>query len=527
MYLIDHQTIQVRIDHERSVLSGVWEAEFSRDPKTQSTVKTIDAYFIKANISAITIDGHPVTQYQYGDIDGMSAADCEKYDIQLLSIPIPSDSGNREKFTLRVAYSDDHFYGEAINPEDDKPFSLGQITANGAFSSHLYYYPYLPYEGRSADLFISSNLPNASAVSSGSLIGAIDEGSGFHCFHFRTNRGSGMLSYPFSIATYNAISVDTHGTTLEILYFPGDDIYAKQRLPVAERIFELYTDIFGSYPFPRLSIVEISPSEGNIALAAQSVVMMSQAVWFGVDLNLDNLGLDNAPLLALADEINHQWNAYKVNSPNFLAEGISRYVDSLVAESLGGPTVLTEHMKSTLQTYFWLIKERGIADKPIDDPDVYPALYFIKGALALNMLRAKYGYDVFKKAMRRYFSTYDGKVTTIDDFRSAFEAETNDGLDWFFDQWYHRAGWPRIEWTWASQKTPAGWRVTVNMRQAQDIPFKLAAVPVVIHSANSTTTMKCDISGGQPQSFSWQVGSPPESVELDPDSWILMEAIKR
>src|SRR5512136_1362102 len=107
--------------------------------------------------------------------------------------------------------------------------------------------------------------------------------------------------------------------------------------------------------------------------------MLSKRVWFGEPLVESDLSLMNRPLLVLADETAHQWNAYKVATPNYLAEGISRYTDSLYFGHRGGEGVLGAHMALTRRQYFGLLKT-GAADVAISDPSVTPALYFIKGA---------------------------------------------------------------------------------------------------------------------------------------------------
>lgn len=512
---IEHYSVKVRIDHKRASLAG--DCEIQLRP---GQARSVSFAIIDGTIERVEVNQQPAV-YEYQDIPGLTPEQTREYDIRVLSIELPQTP---ERVTVRVVYRDEHFYGTQMNPEDNTPFSNGQITAHNAFSSHLYYYPYLDHTGQSGDIYISTNLPGATAISSGELMGVQQEANGYQTFHFHSQHGPGTLPYPFAIAAYETLeALASDGKTrLQVLSYPEDQAAAAEKLEVMKDIFAVYHNWFGEYPFAKLAVVETKLLEGSIGLAAQSVVMLSQNVYFAGRLHPQNVSLNNSLLTVLADEMNHQWNAYKVMSPNYLAEGISRYVDALYLEHLK-PASMLESSRQTQQAYFYLIEKADVPDLPISDPEVYPALYFIKGAAILHMLRGMLGEEAFRQGMQDYFSRYTHQVTSLDDFRHSFEAASRQDLKWFFEQWYQQTGWPKLKLNW----TYAQGRLRLQITQTQAIPFRLDQVPLQLHFKQGQSQLRrIDIQAEAQQTLEFSLDSEPSQVRLDPEGWTLKQVVE-
>jgi aminopeptidase N len=306
-------------------------------------------------------------------------------------------------------------------------------------------------------------------------------------------------------------------TKIEIYFLPQDEKFARQKMAILQDVFSFYLEVFGSYPFPKLAVVETDLLEGNIGLAAQSVVMLSKRVWFAEPLDAADLSLANRPLLVLADETAHQWNAYKVATPNYLAEGISQYTDSLYLGHRGGEGVLGAHMARLRRGYFGLLK-LGTADVAISDPSVRPDLFFIKGALALDMLRTLLGQAKFLDGMRTYFTRNADQVTDLRTFCTAFERAAGIELWWFFDQWYNRGGHPKLTLSWNADSKGGTPMVAIRLRQEQiGEPYRLS-LPLEVKGSEKDSVFRTTIElSGKEQSFQVRVPFEPKNVDLDPE----------
>jgi aminopeptidase N len=80
-------------------------------------------------------------------------------------------------------------------------------------------------------------------------------------------------------------------------------------------------------------------------------------------------------------------------------------------------------------------------DHYIEVNNFYTATVYNKGAEIIRMVKTLLGTEAFKKAMDFYFSRYDGKAVTTEDFIQAMEDSS--GVDLFqFKLWYSQAGTP-------------------------------------------------------------------------------------
>lgn len=376
---------------------------------------------------------------------------------------------------LEYAYDRDSLVGYAPNPTTHDNLHLGQLRKEFIFSSHLYYYPMMFSGPEKAELSITA--PQGwKGVSSGRLT-SVTQGDDGSTFHYHAGNSSGRLPYPLAIYPYEELAFTYDGRVpVTIYHAKADSAYAKQKADlIREKILPFLENLMGSYPFEHLRVVEVFPWEGNTGLAARGLVMLSEKVWFAADIGED---LSVKPAIVLVDEIAHQWNFYRVQLPNFLAEGVSQYTDALFVEKEQGKEAfeqkLAEYTKGCagyvkLLTELHKLHVEGLSSEdaakrlkltgaqiaplwpyakrgnvPITDPQVFPPFYFLRGVMALQALREKLGDAAFFNAFRSLFSAKPMDAAwTLADFREHFEKETGSELKPFFSLWYESAELPK------------------------------------------------------------------------------------
>jgi len=89
-------------------------------------------------------------------------------------------------------------------------------------------------------------------------------------------------------------------------------------------------------------------------------------------------------------------------------------------------------------TPYWPYASAG--EVAISDPRIFPTLYFIKGALALDALRTQLGDAQFFAGFRKVFATGTTEPVTLDYFRQCFESIHGASLADFFQLWYNTPG---------------------------------------------------------------------------------------
>lgn len=70
---------------------------------------------------------------------------------------------------------------------------------------------------------------------------------------------------------------------------------------------------------------------------------------------------------------------------------------------------------------------------------------YLHGASVLHTLRHELGDSLWLIAIRHFTSAYGGSAASTRDFQASVQQATGRDLDWFFDQWFFRAGHPVFE----------------------------------------------------------------------------------
>ncbi|MBD24845.1 MAG: aminopeptidase N [Candidatus Marinimicrobia bacterium] len=83
-------------------------------------------------------------------------------------------------------------------------------------------------------------------------------------------------------------------------------------------------------------------------------------------------------------------------------------------------------------------------DRYIEINNFYTATVYQKGAEVIRMMQTIVGKDTFRRGIELYFSRYDGKAATCDDFIASMEETAEIDLSQF-KLWYSQAGTPHIK----------------------------------------------------------------------------------
>ncbi|MCZ6688323.1 MAG: M1 family aminopeptidase [Planctomycetota bacterium] len=326
---------------------------------------------------------------------------------------------------------------------------LGQVREYSSFSSHVYYYP-VDRDNR-APATISILVPKGyTAVGPGRLLRTEKRERTVNFVWETSFSGPKQLPYGWTVAKYGSLEGKSNsGTPVRIYHLLGSSDHGREILRVAVDVVDFYEATFGAFPFEGISIAQVTPEEGIAGVSLPSLVLLSSLIFEG-ETSYDKLAksLESAiGAVLVADEISHQYNFYSVAFPNALAEGLAQYTDTLFAEHVAGIDVLPVHVEQYRQIYLGSISTE--ADAPImaeeaTESGAYMGIVFSKGAFVVHMLRRLVGDEEFFAGLKKTFTDLRGKKSSLDDFRAAFESVSGKDLKWFFDQWYHRAGYPRL-----------------------------------------------------------------------------------
>lgn len=209
--------------------------------------------------------------------------------------------------------------------------------------------------------------------------------------------------------SYQAISITTADITITSYYFRGNETPSGAVLDAATRAINTFSDIFGTYPHPSLSIVESPFFDG---MEYDGLFFLSQDYYKTYDGKL----LSNLVDLAV-HETAHQWWFGQVGNDQamepWLDEALATYSEELFYEK-NIPNI----------SAWWVFRVESFSPSGWVDTDIYNGINFrtyanavyLRGAQFLEALRKIIGDEAFFAFLKDYSVTMSGKISTSKDF---------------------------------------------------------------------------------------------------------------
>jgi hypothetical protein len=233
------------------------------------------------------------------------------------------------------------------------------------------------------------------------------------------------------------------GVTLRTFFYAREAALAEAYLTESERILDVFSDRFGAYPYPSLSLAEVQDFYYG-GLSARTLVLLEK------DWQADPVRRAAARDL-LAHEIAHQWWGEIIpisgKADWFLWEGLASYSEALYAEVGEGPAGLQRVMALKSDSYAraargqWSLRQ--VNPRAADWQDAY---IYDKGAWLFHSLRFLLGDESFFKLLRDYVDRFAGRQPGVADLAGLIaEAAPGDPyLAAFTDWWVEHAADPDL-----------------------------------------------------------------------------------
>ena len=374
-----------------------------------------------------------------------------------------------------------------------------------------------PYDKATSE-FIVTAPAKYQVVSNGLLQEQVDLGDGRRATHWKQSVPIPVWLDQIGVAQFASRHIGrAAGVPLQTWLFPQDGAagIATLEYPMRQAI-EFFHEHVGPYPFEKLAGVEAAGMSGGMEVAS--------AIFYG------ERSITGAPAFPLvAHETAHQWFGDSVTESDWddvwLSEGFATYFALLAAEHYDGRDAFVAGLKSSRSRIFTAEKRLPgtavVQDKPwkgIPNQIVYQ-----KGGWFLHMLRGQVGTDKFWAGIREYYRRYRDANASTADFERVMEAVSGADLHWFFRQWLYRAGSPALDAAW--RYNPQAKKVELEIAQTQaGEPYRL---PMDVALADGTSALpkiaRIEMTDRR-QRFELDAAREPASIELDPHTWVLIDA---
>ena len=154
----------------------------------------------------------------------------------------------------------------------------------------------------------------------------------------------------------------------------------------------------------------------------------------------------------IAHELFHQWFGDLVTAESWanlpLNEAFANYSEYLWREHKFGKSSAEAHRLEEWAQYFEESKKKQeplirFAHESADD--MFDSHSYAKGGLILHYLRKTIGDEAFFKGLNLYLTRYAYGKAEVHQLRICFEEVTGRDMNWFFDQWFLKAGHPVLQ----------------------------------------------------------------------------------
>jgi aminopeptidase N len=275
---------------------------------------------------------------------------------------------------------------------------------------------------------------------------------------------------------------------------------------------------FGDYPFKAEKYGVAAVDMTSFGGMENQTCTFIRASYIGAHHNGDHL---------LAHELAHSWWGDMVTCGTWkdlwLNEGQATYSDALYTEYRDGDAAFRERMEAYAEYYF---REDASRRFSVYDPK-YPwsATVYEKGAWVLHMLRRLMGDAEFYRAWNDYGAAHKYGTAVTDDLQDEFETVYGADLDWFFEQWVYKAGYPEFKYSWV--KSGDGKTVKVKIEQVQEVtsltPLFKCPVDLTFAGRGDGEYTKTVWVAGREHNFEFNLPEEIYWVYFDKDVWLLQK----
>jgi hypothetical protein len=367
----------------------------------------------------------------------------------------------------------------------------------------------------SVDIIVTCN--SAYKVgSNGKLLSVTDNGNGTSTHHWKEVYPISTYLVMIAVTNYSQFSnwfKYTPTDSMEILNYvlPEHLASAQAGLPVAVTGLEIFSDLFGLYPF-------INEKFGHAEFG-----------WGG--------GMEHQTMTSLGGfgeglvihELAHEWFGDMITCRTWpdlwLNEGFATYCEALYNEVKYGKSSYFSSVNSEMSSAKTASGTLYLQDTSSVGSMFGYAKVYAKGAVVLHMLRHVMGDSLFFQAVYNYANDPRFKYGTARtaDLQEVCETTSGMDLDYYFNEWVFGESYPRYEYNWSAQ--PDGDRYSVSVTIGQSIPasnppFFTMPIDLKLTGSGLDTTVTVFNNTIQ-QTFTFTVAENPTNIQLDPEGWIM------
>ena len=445
-----------------------------------------------------------------------------------LSITLDRGYSPSDSVAVRIKYSATPERGIYFIPESPatryrryaKP---AQIWSQGEPEENHHWFPCydFPDDKATSEQYITTSA-NELAISNGELLETINNPDGTRTFHWKMDQPHSSYLISLVVGNYVKLSDKYKNIPIEYYTYPGTEVKARNSFAKTPQMMQWFSERFQyEFPFNKYSQTVVANfifgGMENITATTQADTEILSSDNDGPSLSADNL---------VAHELSHSWFGNIATCKDWanlwVNEGFATFFEAAFREHAEGRDAYLEQLRSDADAYFSediSQYRRPIISGRYQTPvDLFDSTVYKKGGAVVHMLREVVGDEAFWKAANAYLNEFKYQNTDARDVQRVFERVSGKTLDWFFDQWLYKAGYPEIRVRQSYSPQTKQLTLDVEQTQAADAQtpavFRLPGVEVEIGTTRGKQIERIDITK-RVERFTFKVDSRPRMIVFD------------
>ena len=454
-----------------------------------------------------------------------------------LNITLDKDYSAANSIAVRIRYSSIHPRGNKdrglffIDPvrKNSRELRSAQIWTQGEPEDNRYWFPSydFPDDKATSEQFITVNA-DETAIGNGKLIEVKTNADKTKTFHYRMDVPHSTYLVSLVVGKYAKISDEYNKIPLNFFVYPGTERAIEPAFGKTKKMFRLFENLTGvPYPFAKYDQTIVA---GFTDYAGMENITATTLADTEILKALENPSVEIENLVS--HELAHSWFGNLVTCKNWselwLNEGFATFMESAFLESEYGRQAYLSEMQNNAEAFF-VQEDKARLRHPLlnlrarPDPLLFDATTYKKGGFVVHMLREIVGDAAFWKSVNAYLNAHKFGNAETPDLQTAFEKTSGKDLNWFFDQWIRKSGYPAIKIEPVYNAANRELRLTIKQTQKPDSQtpavFRLFA-EIEIQTVAGNKIEKIEINERE-QNFNFAVSEKPVSIAFDPRNQIL------
>lgn len=442
------------------------------------------------------------------------------HDSNLLTVTLNNPVSNGNSFKILIDYN-------GSPPTTGRSFTFGQHNGEPMIASLSETYgarDWWPCKDTPSDkadsVDISLEVPTGLiAASNGKLVDTVVNGN-WTTYHWQERYPIATYLVSVAIHPYNVFyDWYKYGVSdsmrLEYYVFPANYDSVQYTYGLTKAMIGAMADRFGEYPFikEKYGHAEFTSGSGMEHQTLASLGGYSEAL--------------------IAHELGHQWWGDMVTCANFhhiwLNEGFATYSEALWYEIRDNDIKSLHNDMAVNRNYYFKYPE-GRNDQ-FEDSRIFVAdtsnirrifdgsLSYAKASWVLHMLRHVVGDSAFFSGLQEYGDRYRFKSTVTEQFQIVMEEISGKDLESFFQRWIYGEYYPIYDVTYNYSNDSLF--VLIEQTQGSEVFEMPIDIKATFTDASESTWVVQNAERSELFSLPILDSKTIESIELDPDEWIL------